>query len=267
MSKRRIVTLTTDFGLSDPFASILRGVVLSINPEITVLDISHEVPSFDLLDGALTIASTYHYYPSGTIHVVVVDPGVGSARRPILVTTQHHQFVAPDNGVLSPVYQREESVEVRHVTAEHFFLQPVSQTFHGRDVFAPVAAWLSRGVRAEKFGDVVTDYVRLNIPAVQTTAANTVTAVVLKVDKFGNLITNLTPESVPQLFQAAPPAFRLTVGSATITQVHASYSEGNPGELFAIVGSLGFLEIAANRASAAQVAQAGRGAAVQVSFD
>lgn len=267
MSNQRIVTLTTDFGVSDPFASIMRGVVLSINPQANVVDISHEVPSFDLLDGALTIASAYPYYPSGSIHLVVVDPGVGGARRPILVNTQNHLFVAPDNGVLSLVFQREERVEVRHITADHFFRQPVSQTFHGRDVFAPVAAWLSRDVPPEKFGDVVEDFARLNVPAVRTAAPNRISAVVLKVDKFGNLITNVTPESAPQLFQASPPAFRMTVGSATVNRLSTSYSEGKPGELIALLGSLGFLEIAANHASAAQAAQAGRGAPVEIAFD
>ena len=164
MAHRPIITLTTDFGLNDHFVGTIKGVILNIVPEAQIVDISHSVQAFDVLDGALTIAQSYSYFPSGTVHLVVVDPGVGTARRPILVTSDRHHFVAPDNGVLSMVYAREERLHIRHVTAEHYSLQPVSNTFHARDIFSPVAAWLAKGVDPEKFGDEITDFVRFNPP-------------------------------------------------------------------------------------------------------
>ena len=161
MPHPRVITLTSDFGLADHFVGVMRGVILRINPEARLVDISHEVDSYDILDGAFTLAQSYRFFPPGTIHLVVVDPGVGSARRPILVTAPSAQFVAPDNGVLSMIYEREPDAQVRHITRERYFLRPVSNTFHGRDIFAPVAGWLSKGVEPGEFGKVVTDYVRL----------------------------------------------------------------------------------------------------------
>ena len=144
MAHRPIVTLTTDFGLNDHFVGVLKGVILNIVPDANIVDICHTVQAFDILDGALALAQSYLYFPPRTVHLVVVDPGVGSARRPIIATSEMHNFVAPDNGVLSLMYAREQRLSVRHITAEHYFLQPVSNTFHGRDIFAPVAAYLAR---------------------------------------------------------------------------------------------------------------------------
>ena len=252
MSETRIVTFTTDFGLSDPFVGIMHGVALNIHPETTIVDICHAVPSYDVLDGAWTIAQAYRFFPPRTVHVVVIDPGVGSARRPIVVETEGYVFVAPDNGVLSLVEAREPKFSVRQVTAERYFLQPVSQTFHGRDVFAPVAGWLSKGVAPAEFGPQISDYVRLPLPAVERIGDNTLRGVVLKVDKFGNLITNINDQAAPALCAAAPPAFRLLIAGQTITRVCRSYAEGSQGELFAIVGSSGYVEVAARQASAAE---------------
>src|SRR5271167_3357390 len=208
MPESRIVTLTTDFGLSDPFVGIMHGVVLNIHPETTVVDISHAVHSYDLLDGALTIAQAYRFFPPRTLHVVVVDPGVGSRRRPIIVETDDYLFVAPDNGVLSLVKAREPKFCVRHITAERYFLQPVSQTFHGRDIFAPVAGWLSKGIAPREFGPEISDYVRLPFPVVKHVSANELRGVIVKVDKFGNLITNLSELDVAALLVNTPPRFR-----------------------------------------------------------
>ena len=266
MPEPRIVTLTTDFGLNDHFVGAMRGVILNINPTAQVADICNAVQSFDVLDGALTIAQAYQYFPSDTVHLVVVDPGVGTARRPIIATTEKHIFVAPDNGVLSLVYEREERLSVRHITAEHYFLQPVSRTFHGRDIFAAVAGWLSKGVEPAKFGDEITDFVRFAMPKPKVLAPTTLKGVVLKMDKFGNLITNITPHDVPALFEPAPPEFKLTVGKAEITSIREAYAQAAPGEVFGILGSTGFLELSANRSYAAQIAQANRGAEVQLVF-
>jgi S-adenosyl-L-methionine hydrolase (adenosine-forming) len=222
------------------------------------------VQAFDILDGALALAQSYAYFPTRTVHVVVVDPGVGGARRPILASSDQYSFVAPDNGVLSLMYAREERLNVRHITSEHYFLQPLSHTFHGRDIFAPVAAYLAKGVDQEKFGDEITDFVRFNAPKPKAIDAKTLRGVVLKVDRFGNLVTNITPLDAPVLFQAQPGTFRIVVGKREVTTMRMNYAEGEPGEVFAILGSMGYLEISANRAAAAQLVNAGKGAEVSI---
>jgi S-adenosyl-L-methionine hydrolase (adenosine-forming) len=243
-----LITLTTDFGLHDPFVGIMKGVILSINPDATLVDLTHQVDSFDIAEGAMALAQSYPCFPPETIHVVVVDPGVGSSRRPILVATPTHHFVGPDNGVFSLVYQREASFEVRHITAEHYFRKPISQTFHGRDVFAPVAAWLSKGLAPPTLGGLITDYVRLAIAKPEAISGGVIRGAVLLIDKFGNLITNFSPSHLP------PQAnFSLAVGKSRVTQLVSSYADGRGYEVFAIVGSAGFLEIAAYQASAAAV--------------
>ena len=264
MSRPPIITLTTDFGLNDHFVGVMKGVLLEIAPEAQLIDISHAVQPFDILDGALTISQAYSYFPAGTVHMVVVDPGVGSARRPIIVSSDRYFFVAPDNGVLSLVYAGEERISVRHITAEHYFLQPRSNTFHGRDIFAPVAAYLAKEVDSLKFGDEVEDYVRFSAPKPKAVDQNRVRGVVLKVDRFGNLITNITPLDAPLLFGGEDKAFKIVVGSCEITEIHRAYAEGAPGEVIGVLGSMGFLEIAANRGTAAQLTGAGKGSDVTI---
>lgn len=265
MARTAIITLTTDFGLNDHFIGAMKGVILEIAPDAQIVDISHAVQPFDILDGALTISQAYSYYPSGTIHMVIVDPGVGTARRPIVLTGDRHLFVAPDNGVLSLIYAREERLSVRHVTAEHYFLQPLSNTFHARDIFSPVGANLAKGVAADRFGEEITDYVRFAAPRPKPIDEHTLRGVVLKVDRFGNLITNITPQDAPQLFGMDPPGFKISIGAkAPATRICTNYAEGAPGEVFGILGSMGFLEIAANRGSAFQLLGAGKGSEVNV---
>jgi S-adenosylmethionine hydrolase len=261
---RPIITLTTDFGLNDHFVGTVKGAILSIAPEAEIVDICHSVQAFDILDGALALAQSYSYFPTRTIHVVVVDPGVGSARRPILASSDKYNFVAPDNGVLSLMYAREERLNVRHITSEHYFLQPLSNTFHGRDIFAPVAGYLAKGVDQEKFGPEITDFVRFNAPRPKAVDAKTFRGIVLKVDRFGNLITNITPQDAPALFQVPASAFKITIGQREITSFKTNYADGAPNELFAILGSMGYLEIAANRTAAAQLAGAGKGTEVSL---
>jgi len=265
MARTAIVTLTTDFGLNDHFVGAMKGVILEIAPEAQIIDICHAVQPFDILDGALTISQAYSYFPSGTVHMVIVDPGVGTARRPVILTGERHVFVAPDNGVLSLIYDREERISVRHVTAEHYFLQPRSNTFHGRDIFSPVAAYLAKGVAPDRFGDEIVDYVRFSAPRPKPVDERTLQGVVLKVDRFGNLVTNIRAEDAPQLFTATPPAFKIAIGTkAQATRMCSNYSEGAPGEVFGILGSMGFLEVATNRGSAYQMLGAGKGSEVNV---
>ena len=241
----------------------MKGVILDITPEAQIVDISHAVQAFDVLDGALAISQAYSYFPNGTVHVVVVDPGVGTTRRPILASSDGYHFVAPDNGVLSMVYAREERIHVRHISSEHYFRMPVSNTFHGRDVFAPVAAYLAKQVDSHKFGDEIEDYVKFAAPRPKAAGENRLRGVVLKIDRFGNLITNVTPEDAPALF-AESPKFKITVGSREITEIRKNYAEGAPGEVFGVVGSMGYLEVVANRASAAQITGSGKGSEVSI---
>ena len=264
MARKPIITLTTDFGLNDHFVGTTKGVILGIEPEAEIVDICHSVQAFDVLDGALTISQAYSYFPSGTVHVVIVDPGVGTTRRPLLVTSERYHFVAPDNGVLSLIYQREQRLSARHVTAEHYFLQPVSNTFHARDVFSPVAAYLAKGVDPAKFGEEVSDFVRFSAPKPKPVSENTLRGVVLKVDRFGNLITNITPQDAPMLFAQEAPAFKIVVGKREIAEIKDAYAGGAPGEVFGILGSMGYLEIAANRGAAAQILGVGKGSDVSI---
>jgi S-adenosylmethionine hydrolase len=261
-----IITLTTDFGTNDHFVGTMKGVILNIVPEAEIVDISHAVQAFDVLDGALTIAHSYSYFPNGTVHLVVVDPGVGSARRPIIASSDGYHFVAPDNGVLSLVYSREERIHVREITSHHYFVQPVSNTFHARDIFAPVTAYLAKLVDTQKFGEEIEDYVKFAAPKPKPVDATQIRGVVLKVDRFGNLITNITPQDVPALFAEKPAAFKLVVGNREISDIRQAYSEGAPGEVFGILGSMGFLEIAANRAAAAQITGATKGTDVTIAL-
>jgi len=240
----------------------LKGVIVDIVPEAQIVDISHAVQAFDVLDGALTISQAYSYFPNGTVHMVVVDPGVGTARRPIIASTDGYHFVAPDNGVLSMVYAREERVHVRHITSDHYFRMPVSNTFHARDIFAPVAAYLAKQVDSHKFGDEIEDFVRFAAPKPKAIDENRMRGVVLKVDRFGNLITNVRPQDAPMLFEATPNPFKIVVGSKEITDIRTNFAEGSPGEVFGILGSMGYLEIVANRAAAAQLTGAGKGSEI-----
>jgi hypothetical protein len=263
----RLITFTTDFGVAEHYVGAMKGVIHSIHPTAQIVDITNSVQSFDILDGALAISQAYSYFPKDTIHVVVVDPGVGGARRPIIATAGQYLFVAPDNGVLSLVYEREERVMVRHITSEHYFHQPVSNTFHGRDIFAPVAAYLSKGVDAGKFGEEISDYTRFAAPRPKPLSANAWKGVVLKTDKFGNLITNITPKDVPQLFDEPATSFKINIGKAEVTKLQPSYSAGAQGELFAILGSTGFLEISANKAPASRLAGADKGSEITLALE
>jgi S-adenosylmethionine hydrolase len=267
LPRKQVVTLTTDFGTLDHFVGVMKGVIININPDVELVDLCHNVNSYDVFDAAFTLAQSYRYFPSDTIHLVVIDPGVGTARRPILVRTMEYKFVAPDNGVLSLIYEREESVEVRHITADHYFLNPVSNTFHARDIFAPVVGWLSKGVEVDKFGDPITDYAKFASPKPKQVSENLVKGVTIKVDKFGNLITNITPQDVPRLFSDNPPPFKIVINSQEVTRLNLAYSMGKPSEIFAIVGSSGFLEICTNRGSAAKALNVTRGAEVGVMIE
>lgn len=255
-----IITLTTDYGNDDHLVGTLKGVILKINPDVTIVDITHRVTPFDLLDGALTIGAAYSYFPPKTIHVVVVDPGVGTDRRPILVSGQNQYFIAPDNGVLSLVYEQEQNVVVRHANVDHYYLQPLSKTFHGRDIFAPVAAWLSKGYQTASMGEEITDYKRFALPRPKDSDGD-LKGVVLRVDSFGNLVTNFREQDLQSAAQNGG-AINLQVGSQTITRLVETFANGNAGEPIAYFGSTGYLEIAVNKGNASKTLSTGRGTPV-----
>ena len=254
--RRPIVTLTTDFGHSDHFIGVMKGVILGICPAADIVDISHEVQPFEIGEGAFLLAQAYRYFPPKTVHVAVVDPGVESARRPILVEMSGQYFIGPDNGVLTMVYSAAPH-KARHITAEKYFLKPVSRTFHGRDVFAPVAAHLAAGVRAASFGKLIADHLKVSFDKPQQTARRGWSGTVLHVDRFGNLITNFHAKDFPEL-ETRP--FEMSVGTRKIHRLALHYSETDAGEIFLIAGSSSYFEVAANQASAARLLGCGSGA-------
>ena len=258
--RRPVITLTTDFGLADHFAGVMKGVILSICPTAQIVDITHQISPFEIMEGAFVIAQAYRYFSPATVHVVVVDPGVGTSRRPILVEASGQLFIAPDNGVLSMIYAQE-THKVRWVTAKRYFLKTVSQTFHGRDVFSPVAAHLAAGVAPAKMGRVIDDYMRLHFEKPLRTARRGWTGAVLKIDRFGNLVTNFPVAEFPDL-DGRP--FEFSIGLQTVSRLAKNYSECPPGEVFAIAGSSGYFEISSSQASAAKILGCGVGAPVEL---
>ena len=257
-----IITLTTDYGMNDHLVGTMKGVILKINPDVTIVDITHNVTPFDLLDGALAIGSAYSYFPPKTIHVVVVDPGVGTDRRPLLVSAENQYFVAPDNGVLSVIYERQQDVVVRHANAEHYYLQPISKTFHGRDIFAPIAAWLSKNWQPASMGEDITDFKRFALPRPKP-AEGTLKGIVMRVDAFGNLVTNFRAEDLPETSaENGATAINLQIGDKQVARLVSTFAQGNAGEPIAYVGSSGYVEIALNKGNASRTLGIGRGTPV-----
>lgn len=247
-----IVTLLTDFGTDDPWVGSLKSVLWQIQPAFKIVDLTHAVPPHDILSGAFTLYRCYRDYPSWSIHLCVVDPGVGGPRRPILVVTNERYFVGPDNGIFSFVYANEVVEKVVHVTADHYFRRPLSETFHGRDVFAPIAGWLSKGIDSSRFGDEIEDYVRLQVPQDRIVGESLIKGEVCAVDRFGNCITNIRSATLQELTQKTNrQRFKALVGGQEIPVVTGGYGQEAP--LFALVGSSGLLEIAASTRSAAQL--------------
>lgn len=260
--RKPIVTLTTDFGTREHFAGVMKGVILSICPEAAIVDISHEVHAFEISEGAFLAAQAYPYFPPKTVHVVVVDPGVGSARRPILVEAAGQYFVGPDNGVLAMVYSSIPH-KAREITALKYCLEPISRTFHGRDIFAPVAAHLAKGVRPSSVGKLIDDHLKPGFMKPDRIAKRTWVGSVLHVDRFGNLITNF---HIDDFGAIRVRAFEFAIGVTKLTRLGLTYAEVDIGEPFVIVGSSGYLEVAANQASAARILGCGSGAPCELTM-
>lgn len=244
-----IITLTTDFGLKDPYVGIMKGVILSINPEARIIDISHQIKTGDITHAAGLIQETFTFFPKNTIHVGVVDPGVGSGRRPILIKTEDHFFVGPDNGLFWPIISAHQPVEIVHLTEKGYFLPHISHTFHGRDIFAPVAAHLSHGADPLKMGAIIRDPVPLRLPTLKKNEG-LLCGQIVRVDNFGNLITNIHGEDLAQFTGTGKAVIK--VGTLTIESVQKTYAEAKKDETLALIGSSGYLEIAVNLGRASE---------------
>jgi S-adenosylmethionine hydrolase len=255
-----LITLLTDFGMADHFVGVMKGVILNLAPRARIVDITHEIAPYELNEAALVIAQAWSYFPKGTVHVVVVDPGVGSARRPILVEAGGHFFIAPDNGVLSMIYDSTRH-KVRVISNNKLMAREVSRTFHGRDIFAPAAAHLTRGVPPPRFGKVVDDAVRSFLIKPTRLSRREWSGAVLKVDRFGNLVTNFHIDEFPD---AKTRPIELRVGLERVRRFVLTYSEAAIGELVAMVGSSGYIEVAANQAFAAKLLGCGAGAPIEL---
>lgn len=251
MPGRRTITLLTDYGTGGPFAGALRGAILKANPEANVVDITHQVAPGNILEAAFILSCAYPFYPEGTIHVAVVDPTVGSDRRGLLVSTENHYFIGPDNGIFSYVFAREEVYNVFELTEDHFFLKPLSNTFHGRDIFAPVAGFLSKGVETGRLGTLTEQWLTLSIPLPAEVRSKAWKGSILHADAFGNLITNFTPDQIPLDENGYPAIVKILTTRGEVKQVRKYFSEFPDREPFLLLGSAGYYEIAINGDSAA----------------
>lgn len=260
-----LITLLTDFGAGDYFVAAMKGVILSRCAEARIVDITHEIPPQDIHSAAFTLLAVHKSFPAKTIHVAVVDPGVGSARRPILASCGEQFFVGPDNGIFSYIFERKPPAQVIHLQNEEYFHQPVSPSFHGRDVFAPVAAALANGVPALQFGKEITDWIRLESLTPQVLNDGGIKARIIHIDRFGNCITSLTRQDLPD--GVTDRGLRLSINGREIDSVRRFFAEesGSSKDLFAIWGSAGFLEVSIRNASAASALDAKVGQTVFLS--
>jgi S-adenosylmethionine hydrolase len=261
---RPVIALLTDFGSRDHYAGTMKGVALGICPDATLIDITHDLPPHDVLAGALELAACYRYFPSSTIFLVVVDPGVGSARRGIAVEAGDYRFVAPDNGVLTVVFDETPPKRIVELTERRYARATVSRTFEGRDRFAPAAAWLAKGVELSALGRPAGSVQRLELPQ-PLIEHDRIVGEVLRVDRFGNLVTNIDRQTFDKIAAAESRGMlEIHAGAHQIGRVVSTYADAGPGELCALFGSSEHLEIAANGSSAATVLDLGRGAPVQI---
>ncbi|HET7319090.1 MAG TPA: SAM-dependent chlorinase/fluorinase [Nitrospirota bacterium] len=263
-----IITLTTDFGTRDSFTASVKGVILKINPQAQIIDISNEISPQDVWEAAYVLKSAYSHFPKGTIHLAVVDPGVGSGRRPIIAVTESYYFVGPDNGLFSLVYHDAERLRVHHITSTHYFLPNPGPTFHGRDIFAPVAGWITKGIPSGNFGEEITDFARLNVPAPKV-GENGAEGRVVHIDRFGNIITDILFKDVQTLLAGGSGEGSVTVllGGREIKGLKRFYAEAAPGEPGVIFNSNGALEIFLFKQNARNALSVKRGEVVRLTIN
>lgn len=252
-----IIALLTDFGMKDYFVGAMKGAILAINENVHIVDITHEIAPQNIKSAGFNLRACYKDFLMGTIFVAVVDPGVGSQRRAILVETDDYFFIAPDNGLLSFVFNESKDFHVFELTNKKFFAHNISSTFHGRDIFAPVAAHLSHGINPGEFGQEITDFVRFEENKPRKVSDNEIEAEIIEIDRFGNLITNLKREDLPEKFM-------LKIGVAEIEKLSDYFAQNKAGETFMIFGSAGFLEIAVFQDSAKNLLRAETGQKIKV---
>ncbi len=264
MSKNPIITLTTDFGYKDPFVGIMKGEILKINPSVQIVDISHEVAPQNIIEASFLIEKTFNSFPHRTIHVVVVDPGVGSERRPILVSAEYQYFIGPDNGIFSFIYNLSKSFKVIHITAKHYFLPNLSYTFHGRDIFAPIAAWLSKGIDISNFGDPIHDYVKIPMSSPKILSDLSIEGEVIYVDHFGNLITNISVHQIRNLVKNYPYEKLKVIVRDIMAPLKTHYSEVTDEMLYSLIDSFGYLELFVNKGNASEIFSIKTGEKVRV---
>jgi hypothetical protein len=255
LEKRPVITITTDFGLKDPFVGVMKGVIFGINPEAKIIDISHNITPHNIYEAAQVLSMAYRYFPKASIHIAVVDPQVGDARRPILVVTEDYYFVGPDNGVFTPFFKDQESglFKVIHIKSPHYFLSLKGTTFHGRDIFAPVAAWLSKGVKSYKFGDPISDYVRLPLEKPKKLDEKTLEGSVIHIDNFGNAITNITTEDVNKLGGEFSKEKYIVICKDLQIKFTNYYSQAEGLGISAILNSFGYLELFIYKGNATKI--------------
>lgn len=241
-----IIALLTDFGTKDYFVGAMKGVISKINENAKIIDVTHEIEPQNINSASFNLRACYKNFPEKTIFVAVVDPGVGSDRRAILIETVDYYFIAPDNGLLSFVFDETQIYCVIEITNEKFFNRPVSKTFHGRDIFAPVAAHLSKGVKPEEFGDEIDDFVILKESQPRKISGNEIEARIIHIDHFGNIVTNFTKQDLPENFY-------LEINNQRVETMKKFYAEAEKEEVFMIFGSAGFLEIVAFQNSARKI--------------
>src|SRR5260221_547513 len=239
---RPVIALLTDFGTRDHYAGTMKGVMLGICPDVTLVDISHEVAPHDVLAGALELAAAYRYFPAGTVFLAVVDPGVGSSRRGIAADTGDFKFVAPDNGVLTIVLEEHPPKRIVELSERRYARPTVSRTFEGRDRFAPAAAWLAKGIELAALGRSAGTLHRIDVPQPSLDSGGIV-GQVLRVDRFGNLITNIDRKTFDRL---AEQPLEVRVGPHGVSRVVSTYVDIAAGEVAALFGSTDHLEVAAN---------------------
>jgi S-adenosylmethionine hydrolase len=259
---RPVIALLTDFGTRDHYVGTMKGVMLGICPDLTFVDISHEVPPHDILAGALELAAAYRYFPASTIFLAVVDPGVGSTRRGLAAEVGEYKFIAPDNGVLTSIVEEHSPKRVVELTERRYARPTVSRTFEGRDRFAPAAAWLAKGIDLAALGRPASGLSRLDIPQPDA-SPGAVVGQVLRVDRFGNLITNIDRRAFEKVAEGG--AVDVRVGPHQVSKLVSTYADVGSGEVCALFGSTDHLEIAASGASAARELDLDRGASVHVS--
>ena len=258
---RPVIALLSDFGTRDHYAGTMRGVMIGICPDLTLVDITHEITPHDVVEGALQLAASYRYFPAGTIFLAIVDPGVGSPRRGIAAEAGDYRFVAPDNGVLTAVFREVPPKRVVELTERRYARPTVSRTFEGRDRFAPAAAWLAKGIQLSALGRPVTNYHQIEIPQADVNETR-LAGVVMLVDRFGNLVTNIDRRTFETFTHGQPVA--LQVAGHAVAGVVATYADIRAGEVCALFGSTEHLEFAVNGGSAAAALDVTRGAGVEI---